>query len=62
MPIDPDFMKKRQKVGNEKGIAIWDPVKPPNKLGVRGTSVAVDWDICTGCGACLEVCPVELYE
>jgi protein-S-isoprenylcysteine O-methyltransferase Ste14/NAD-dependent dihydropyrimidine dehydrogenase PreA subunit len=22
----------------------------------------VDWDICTGCGACLEICPRELYE
>jgi protein-S-isoprenylcysteine O-methyltransferase Ste14 len=62
LPIDPDFQKNREKVGKEEGIAIWGPVDLPEKLGIRGTSVAVDWDICTGCGACLEVCPVELYE
>lgn len=62
MPIDPDFQKKRKKVGKEKGIAIWGPVDPPDKLGIRGTYVAVDWDICEGCGVCLEVCPVQMYE
>jgi protein-S-isoprenylcysteine O-methyltransferase Ste14 len=60
--IDPDFQKKREKVGKEEGIAIWGPVEPPKKLGIRGTYVAVDWDICTGCGVCLEVCPVNLYD
>jgi NAD-dependent dihydropyrimidine dehydrogenase PreA subunit len=62
LPIDPDFQENREKVGKEEGITIWGPVEPPEKLGIRGTNVAVDWDICTGCGACLEVCPVELYE
>ena len=62
MPIGPDFQKKRKKVGKEEGIAIWGPVDPPEKLGIRGTYVAVDWDICGGCGVCLEVCPVQLYE
>jgi len=62
LPIDPDFQKKREKVGKERGIAIWGPVDPPEKLGVRGTNVAVDWDICEGCGTCIEVCPVQLYE
>ena len=51
-----------KKVGKEKGIAIWGPVDPPKKLGIRGTYVAVDWDICTGCGICLEMCPKQLYE
>jgi NAD-dependent dihydropyrimidine dehydrogenase PreA subunit/protein-S-isoprenylcysteine O-methyltransferase Ste14 len=60
--IDPEFQKRRKKVGKEKGIAIWGPVDPPEKLGIRGTYVAVDWDICTGCGICLEVCPKQLYE
>ncbi len=45
MPIDPDFQKNREKVGKEEGIAIWGPVDPPKKLGIRGTYVAVDWDI-----------------
>jgi NAD-dependent dihydropyrimidine dehydrogenase PreA subunit len=62
MSIDPDFQKNRKKVGKEEGIAIWGPVLPPERLGIRGTNVAVDWDICTGCGECLEVCPVDLYE
>jgi len=62
LPIDPDFQKRRQKVGKEKGIAVWGPVDPPEKLGIHGTYVAIDWDICTGCGLCLEVCPQQLYE
>jgi protein-S-isoprenylcysteine O-methyltransferase Ste14/NAD-dependent dihydropyrimidine dehydrogenase PreA subunit len=61
-PIDPDFRKKRQKVGEERGIAIWGPVDPPERLGIRGTNVAVDWDICTGCGACIEACPHRIFE
>ena len=62
MPIDPGFQKNRKKIGKVEGIAIWGPVETPEKLGIRGTSVAVDWDICTGCGTCIEVCPVKLYE
>jgi len=62
LPIDPDFQKKRNKVGMEEGIAVWGPVDPPAKVGIRGTYVAVDWDVCEGCGVCLEVCPVQLYE
>jgi len=31
-------------------------------LGVHGTMVAVDWDACYAEGACIEVCPVKLYE
>lgn len=62
MPIDADFQKKRKKVGKEEGVAVWGPVDPPEKLGIRGTYVAVDWDLCTGCGVCLKVCPQQLYE
>ena len=62
MPIDPKFQKNRKKVGREKNIAIWGPVDPPEKLGIRGTYVAVDWDLCTGCGVCLKVCPQQVYE
>ena len=35
---------------------------PPEKLGIRRTYVAVDWDLCTGCGICLKVCPQLLFE
>lgn len=24
--------------------------------------VKVDWDKCTGCGTCIDVCPVEVFE
>ena len=62
MPIDPKFQKNRKNVGQEKNIAIWGPVDPPEKLGIRGTYVAVDWDLCTGCGTCLKVCPQQVFE
>ena len=62
LPIDPNFQKNREKVGEEKGIAIWGPMDPPETLGIRGTYVAVDWDLCTGCGICLKLCPMQLFE
>jgi len=62
LPVASDFQKKSKKVGKEKDTAIWGPVNPPKKLGIRGTYVAVDWDICEGCGTCLEVCPMHVYE
>ncbi|MHB1709097.1 MAG: 4Fe-4S dicluster domain-containing protein [Thermoplasmataceae archaeon] len=34
----------------------------PISLGVHGTKVAVDWDACVADGACMDVCPVSLYE
>ena len=62
MSIDPNFQKNRKKVGKEKGVTIWGSVDPPEKLGIRGSNVAVDWDLCTGCGVCLEICPAQVYE
>lgn len=62
MPIDPDFQKKRTKIGKEKGVTVWGPIDPPKRLGIRGSNVAVDWDLCTGCGLCLENCPSQVYE
>jgi len=62
MPIDPDFQKNREKIKEEEEIDVWGPVKPPNELGIHGTVVAVDWDLCEGHGICIEVCPVQLYE
>jgi NAD-dependent dihydropyrimidine dehydrogenase PreA subunit len=62
LPIDPGFQKNRKKVGKDKGVTMWGPVNPPEKLGIRGSNVAVDWDLCTGCGVCLEVCPLRVYE
>lgn len=62
MPIDPRFQKTRPNVGEAEGVAIWGPVDPPMRLGIRGTYVAVDWDLCTGCSVCLKDCPPQLFE
>ena len=61
-PIDTSFKSKRQKSGKFKGISVWGPVDPPGQLGIWGDSVAVDFDICIGDGACIEACPVNVYE
>ena len=62
MPIDSDFQKKRKVVGQHQGHDVWGPTEPPKRLGIHGTNVAVDWDICTGDGVCIGVCPVTLFE
>jgi protein-S-isoprenylcysteine O-methyltransferase Ste14/NAD-dependent dihydropyrimidine dehydrogenase PreA subunit len=62
VPIEANFQRERPRVASEAGIAVWGPVIPPEQLGIRGTQVAVDWDICTGCGICAEVCPKGVYE
>ena len=31
-------------------------------LGVSGTMVAVDWDSCVSDGACIEACPVQVFQ
>jgi NAD-dependent dihydropyrimidine dehydrogenase PreA subunit len=62
LPIDPDFQKNRKVVSQHNNHNVWGPVEPPTKLGIHGTNVAVDWDICTGDGVCIEVCPVTLFD
>jgi len=62
MPIDPDFTKKQKKSGEHNGHAVWGEVKTPEKLGIHGTSVAVDQDTCNGDGICFSVCPVNVFE
>jgi NAD-dependent dihydropyrimidine dehydrogenase PreA subunit len=61
-PIDPNFKSKRQIVGSFQGIKVWGPVDPPGQLGIWGTQVTVDYDICIADGACIEACPVNVYE
>ncbi len=31
-------------------------------LGISGTLVAVDWDSCVADGACIEACPVQVFQ
>ena len=61
-PIDPEFKSKRQVVGSFQGIKVWGPIDPPGQLGIWGTQVTVDFDICIADGACIEACPVNVYE
>lgn len=61
-PIDTTFKSKRQKSGKFKDISVWGPIDPPGQLGIWGDSVCVDFDICIGDGACIEACPVNVYE
>jgi len=32
------------------------------KLGITGTMVANDWDVCVADGACIEACPVQIFQ
>ena len=74
-PIDPDFMSKPDVypvsaedhhthkisgVGKDRNDA--EGKLYPTKLGIHGTHVAVDWEGCVGDGACMDVCPVDVFE
>ncbi len=62
LPIDPDFRRKMPVAGIHAEHSIRGEVMPPSKLGVHGTEVAVDFDICVADGVCLSVCPVNVFE
>ncbi|MGI0019053.1 MAG: 4Fe-4S dicluster domain-containing protein [Nitrososphaera sp.] len=61
-PIDVKFKEKRQQVGKFQDIAVWGPLDAPGQLGIWGTNVCIDFDICVADGACIEACPVNVYE
>jgi len=61
LPIDPDFQTNRKVVGEHNGHKVWSAAEG-GKLGIHGTNVAVDWDVCVGDGVCVDVCPVALYD
>lgn len=61
-PIDTDFKSKRKPAGKFKGIEVWGPYDAPGQLGIWGTNVCVDFDICISDGACIDACPVNVYE
>jgi len=62
LSIDPDFLKKYPVVDEHAGHAVRGDVKPPEKLGVHGATVAVDHDCCDGDGVCISVCPVDVFD
>jgi len=61
-PIDAKFKENRQVVGTYQGIKVWGPIDPPGQLGIWGQDVCIDFDICVADGACIEACPVNVYE
>src|SRR6185503_10618885 len=61
-PIDVKFKEKRQVTGTYSGIKVWGPLDAPGQLGIWGDFVCVDFDICVADGACIEACPVNVYE
>ncbi len=56
MPIYPEFMNKLSKHEEHNGHTVWGEVEPPKKLGIHGTHVAVDQDLCDGDEICVDVC------
>ena len=55
MPINPNFEKDYEIITNHNGHSVWREYNPPKKLGIHGTIVAVDLDLCYGCLKCIEV-------
>jgi NAD-dependent dihydropyrimidine dehydrogenase PreA subunit len=60
--IDINFMKTRSVVEDHLEHHVWGPVNNPSLLGIHGTAVAVDFDLCVADGACIEACPVDVFE
>jgi NAD-dependent dihydropyrimidine dehydrogenase PreA subunit len=59
MPIDPKIVKLKAIV-QHNGHGVRNAKAP--KLGVHGDNVAVDQDLCIGCGSCKQVCPINVYD
>ena len=47
---------------DEVQAALKERGEPHEPLGVSGTMVAVDWDSCVADGACIEACPVQVFQ
>jgi NAD-dependent dihydropyrimidine dehydrogenase PreA subunit len=56
MPIDPNLMKKYPVTSENNEHAVRGEIKPPEKLGIHGTQVALDQDVCNDDGICISVC------
>jgi len=54
--------------GEDEPIQIWAKDSDSyggigtDKLGIWGSVVAVDFDICVADGACIDACPVDVFE
>ncbi len=73
-PIDENFLEDTENypvTGTHKGHEVRAEGKTrldaegkeyPTKWGIHGSKVAVDWEACIADGACMDVCPVSLFE
>lgn len=66
-PIDVDYKSKMRATASYSvsgySIKTWGRLGTDNKqMGVWGEFVSVDYDICIADGACIEACPVDVYE
>ncbi len=59
LPIDKSFQRTWQVIGTHKGHSVWQ--SRTSQLGIHGTRVAIDLDLCTACSKCLVVCPVDVF-
>ena len=62
MPIDPNFKTSCTLIGTRRGVKVWGPIDEPSILGIHGSIVAVDLDLCFGCLKCIDVCSVNVFE
>ncbi|MDE1726311.1 MAG: 4Fe-4S binding protein [Thaumarchaeota archaeon] len=67
-PIDVEFKSKLKVTetftapSSGGKIKIFGPRKGNEVLGIWGEFVSVDFDVCIGDGACIDACPVKVYE
>ncbi len=59
MPIEPNFHANRVATKYDN-LKVWKD--KTSTLGIYGTEVAVDFDLCVGDGACIEVCPTNVFD
>jgi NAD-dependent dihydropyrimidine dehydrogenase PreA subunit len=60
LPIDPDFQAHRRAEAHGN-LKVWRD-NNNSTIGIYGTAVAVDFNLCVGDGACIDVCPVNVFE
>lgn len=67
-PIDVEFKSKLKVTetftapSSSNKIKVYGPRKGNEVLGIWGEFVSVDFDVCVGDGACIDACPVKVYE
>jgi NAD-dependent dihydropyrimidine dehydrogenase PreA subunit len=59
LPIDPNFRINRF-ASTYENLKVWKDSS--SNLGIYGTDVPVDFALCISDGACIEVCPVNVFD